>query len=77
MGAEGRGGGVRKGMFYNEQNQRRALTLAARTNGVGPRAWKQLLVAIEFPRFQIPARERFSRFIASARVNVNPPPLGP
>jgi len=32
--ARGEGEGVRKGMFYNEPNQRRALTLAARTNGV-------------------------------------------
>lgn len=39
--ASERGGAVRKGMFYNERNQRRALTLAARTNGVGLRAWKR------------------------------------
>lgn len=34
----GRKEGARKGMFYNEPNQRRALTLAARTNGMLDRA---------------------------------------
>lgn len=59
--ASGRGG-VRKGMFYNEPNQRRALTLAARTNGGSVvRAWRNdTVAAIEFPHFQIPARGNVS-----------------
>lgn len=62
--AAGRGArraGAQKGMFYNEPNQRRALTLAARTNG---RARARAQAAIQF----LAREEHFFGFIAS----VNP-----
>lgn len=61
--------GVRKGMFYNELNQRRALTLAARTNGVGPNAWKRYYSSYRISSFSDSrARKHFFGFIAAVKV---------
>jgi len=70
-----RGGrrGARKGMFYNEPKQRRALTSAAGTNGVG---WSARAGASGSPFPETAARERSCGINRGLGEGANsPPPL--